>query len=341
LYACITPSTALFSRFTAPPSPASPPVELAQPESVSDGTAFYTQLLSTSPTREVYCFADFVLPTGATPVNPDQALRSVDKRHWRFALDAEHEQLVDASTWTLVPRSEARNVISGKWVFKIKKNADGTIERYKARWVARGFSQKHDIDYTEVFAPVIRYSSVRTLLAIANLHDLDLYGLDVSNAFARSDVDTPLYVSQPTGFVQTGPSGEPLVCKLNKGLYGTKQAARLWHLKLRSTLLDDGWAQFDADPGIYHRNHSRFGHQYLGVYVDDMAHACQSPEAQAALLAHCNAHFPTTSQGILTWMLGMEIKRDRANRTLSINQTQSILTLLDLDSRRTAKYTPS
>ena len=330
-YATIAPATALFSYFSCPPTPHSPvPLTLSHASTLP--FAYYSTLLQFSSTHEAYCFANVVLPTGATPRTHDQALASVDRRHWRFALDSEYEQLVDAQTWELVPRSEAPNVISGKWVFKIKKNSDGSIDRYKARWVARGFSQKHDIDYTEIFAPVIRYSSVRLLLSLANIHDLDLYGCDVSNAFARSDVDQALYVRQPTGFEKNSPSGVPLVCKLIKGLYGTKQAARLWHRKLRSHLIADGWSQFESDPGIYFRRHPIYGRQYLGVYVDDLVHACSSPQAQHAFLEFCNSHFPTTSQGPLTWILGMEVKRDRKNKILSINQTQAISEFLETNN---------
>ena len=297
--------------------------------------------LAESPHSEIFCFLDFILPSGDTPVRIDEALRSVDRKHWRFALDSEYDQLVDAKTWILVPRSEAKNVISGKWVFKIKKNSDGTIDRYKARWCARGFSQKHDIDYTEIFAPVVRYSSVRTLLALANAQDLNIYGLDVSNAFARADVDEELFVQMPHGYSQTDADGKPLVCKLCKGLYGTKQAARLWHQTLRGKLLDDGWCQFEADPCIYMRNTPKFGVEYIGVYVDDIIHITAGSTGHVAFHKYCESHFPTTTQGELKWILGMEIKRDRNTRTLTLNQTQAIITFLDSCNMRDVKPLPT
>ena len=224
--------------------------------------AFLSHILQHSPSRLAYCFVD-ILPSGDTPLKLNQALASVDRKHWKFALDSEYDQLVDAKTWELVPRSEARNVISGKWVFKIKKNKDGSIDRYKARWVARGFSQKHDIDYTEVFAPVIRYSSVRLLLNLANAQNLDCYGLDISNAFARADVDEKLFVEMPHGYTKTDSSGHPMVCRLCKGLYGTKQAARLWHQTFRSRLLENAlWlAPVSVRLIMYlHAPHTNFRH---------------------------------------------------------------------------------
>ena len=296
----------------------------------------FHSILSNGKSDEAYAYLD-ILPTGDTPKNITQALASVDRKHWKFALDSEYDQLVDANTWKLVPRNQARNVISGKWIFKIKKNQDGTIDRYKARWVARGFSQKRDIDYTEIFAPVVRYSSVRLLLSLANALDLNLYGLDVSNAFARSVVDEELYVSMPTGYQQTDSSGTPLVCKLCKGLYGTKQAARLWQQTLRKHLLDDGWCQFESDSCIYLRETAKFGTEYVGIYVDDIIHIARSDTAHSALHKYCNQFFPTTTQGELTWILGMEVKRDRSTRTLSLNQKQGIVTFLESCGMRNSK----
>ena len=232
------------------------------------------------------------LKSGDTPRTITEALASVDKKHWKFALDLEFDQLVDAGTWELVPASDAQNIISGKWVFKIKKNSDGTIDRYKARWVARGFSQKRDIDYTEIFAPVVRYSSVRLLLSLANAQDSNVYGLDVSNAFARADVDENLFVRMPTGYGKTDENGEQLVCKLCKGLYGTKQAARLWQKTIRKHLLDDGWRQFESDPCIYIRTSEKFGIEYIGIYVDDIIHVAPTLRAHTAFHKYCERFFP-------------------------------------------------
>ena len=265
-----------------------------------------------------------IIKSGLTPDSRTQALHSADRRHWRFAMDAEHDQLWSADTWELVPRTSARNVITGKWVLKIKRDKDGKIDRYKARWVARGFSQRHGVDFNEVFAPVVRYSSLRKLLSIANRKNMEAYGLDVSNAFARAEVDEDLYVEQPHGYEQTGPNGEPLVCKLKKGLYGTKQAARLWHHTFRKHLLDDGWVPYECDPCIFSRNTSKYGLEFLGIYVDDCVHLCKSLTAHKSLEKYMNLKFPTTSQEPLNWILNCRVTRDRTNKTLWLDQHQSI-----------------
>ena len=270
-----SPTNFQYDHLTPPTEPSLAP-ENCYP-AATDASA--SKFITGASSNVAYCFATIVLPSGSTPHTYRQALASVDARHWRFATEAEHSQLEDALTWDLVSRTEAQNVISGKWVFKIKKKADGSIERWKARWVARGFSQKHGIDFTEIFAPTIRYSSLRLLLSLANSLDLHLYGLDVSNAFARADVDESLFVEQPHGFVKLDDFGKPYVCKLKKGLYGTKQAARLWNQKFRRFLLSQGWRQHESDPCTYQRTSAKYGTEFLGVYVDDICHACPSKAA--------------------------------------------------------------
>jgi hypothetical protein len=293
--------------------------------------------------QAAHAYTQAILPAGSTPDGRPQALYSADRRHWRFAMDAEHDQLEGADTWDLVPRSEAKNIITGKWVLKIKKDSSGNITRYKARWVARGFSQRHGIDYSEIFAPVVRYSSIRLLLSIANRKNLDLYGLDVSNAFARAIVDEDIFVEQPHGFVQFGMNKTPLVCKLKKGLYGTKQAARLWHQTYRRHLLADGWVPYESDSCIFSRNTKQFGLEYIGIYVDDAIHLCENKAAHTAFNAYCNTAFPTESQGELHWILNCRVTRDRKNRTLWLDQSQSVRDFLnkwDLKTPSTPRSNP-
>jgi hypothetical protein len=157
---------------------------------------------------------------------------------------------------------------------------------------------------------------------------LECFQLDVDNAFARADMDQPCYVQPPTGFESKDPlTGVPHVCRLDKALYGTKQAARLWHQKMRKFLLDNDWSQFESDPGVYIRK-SKHGIQLIGLYVDDIIHACSNSSINNKFHSDCNQVFPTKNQGPLDWILGMEVKRDFKNKILTINQTQKIRDLL-------------
>jgi hypothetical protein len=322
----LTPSstrlaTALSASTSLPPNHATPTPQLSD-EDLAD-------IVRQSPTQTIYAFANLIIPSGATPQTDKEAMRSVDAKHWRYAKDDEYDALVEAKTWHLVKVTDSKNVISGKWVFKIKLNEDGSISRYKARWVARGFSQKEGIDFTEIFAPVVRYSSVRTICSLSNALGLRLFGLDISNAFARAEITEEITVQLPHGYEQSAPDGTPYACRLDKGLYGTKQAARLWNRKMRKFLLANGWRQLESDTCIFLRHTHKFGNEILGLYVDDIIHACETKAAHENLFKQCNTAFPTTTQGELSWVLGWHITRDFSTRTLCIDQTRHILAFLE------------
>jgi len=131
-------------------------------------------------------------------------------------MEAEYDSLMKNGVFKLVKLPNGRDVLDNKWVFKIKHNSDGSIQQYKARLVARGFSQQPDVDFTETYSPVTRLISVRAILSIANQLDMGIHQMDVQTAVLNQDQD--IYMKQPTGFVQKGK--EYLVCKLENGLYG-------------------------------------------------------------------------------------------------------------------------
>ena len=119
-------------------------------------------------------------------------------------------------------------------MFKLKRKADGSIDRYKARLVAKGYSQMPGLEYSEVFSPTAKWAALRAILALAALKDLELYSLDISTAFLNGEMDCDVYMHQPEGFEDHFGSG--YVLKLIKSLYGLKQADRQWHKKLDSVL---------------------------------------------------------------------------------------------------------
>jgi histone deacetylase 1/2 len=139
-------------------------------------------------------------------------------------MQEEYAALQRNRTWTLVPRPPRANVISGKWVFRHKTHSDGTLERYKARWVVRGFRQRAGVDFTETFAPVVKPGTIRTVLQLAVSRGWPVHQMDVSNAFLHGYLTGQVYCEQPTGFVDASHPGH--VCLLSRSLYGLKQAPR-------------------------------------------------------------------------------------------------------------------
>jgi hypothetical protein len=184
---------------------------------------------------------------------------------WHRAMEEEYDALVANNTWELVSRPVGSNVVTGKWIFKHKFNSDGTLERYKARWVLRGFTQRPGIDYHETFSPVVKPSPVRTVLSLAFSRSWLIHQLDVKNMFLHDTLSETVYCSQPTGFVD--PTQPDRVCRLNKSLYGLKQAPRAWYSRFTTYLLSLGFVEAKSDTSlfVFRRGADTV---YLLLYVD-------------------------------------------------------------------------
>jgi hypothetical protein len=148
----------------------------------------------------------------------------------------------------VVPRPQGKSVVTSKWIYKIKHATDGSVEKFKARFVARGFSQKEGIDYYEIFAPVARYTSIKIIISLASVFYWKLHQMDVKNAFLNGEVEQEVYIEQPGGFVIHGK--ESHVCKLKKALYGLKQASRAWYGRIDSFLQSLGFSKSIAHPNL-------------------------------------------------------------------------------------------
>ena len=134
-------------------------------------------------TEEEFYAADALTANINEPNNISEAWKGEHSVYWKEATDCEYDSLLSNDTWDLVPLSKGKNAVGSRWVFKLKRNSDGSIERYKARLVAQGYSQSEGVDYQEVFSPVVRYSTIRSLLAVANIYDWEIHQMDVKTAF--------------------------------------------------------------------------------------------------------------------------------------------------------------
>ena len=251
------------------------------------------------------------------PLTYKEAMSRPDRARWQQAMNEEIKSLLLNKTWTEVTdRSRLqKKPITAKWVFKIKRKADGTVERYKARLVARGYTQQKGIDFRETFAPVARMASIRTLLAIACKYDMNLTHLDVDTAFLNGTIDEELYMELPEGVM--GRRGH--IVQLLKGLYGLKQASRQWYKALHKALREIGFVKSDADPCIYVL---KKGDKtvMLGVYVDDFVIADNDVNLREEVKKQLSNKFKLKDLGDLKWCLGLRIVRDRKMKTLTIDQ---------------------
>jgi hypothetical protein len=164
-------------------------------------------------------------------------------------MDLEIQALRRNGTCQLVPPRPGINFIDSKWIFKVKKHADGSIERYKARLVAKGFKQRYGLDYEDTFSPVIKPTTIRLLLSLAVTRGWNLHQLDVQNAFLHGVLEEEVYMRQPPGFVD--PDRPQHLCRLVKALYGLKQAPRAWHARLGAALHAHGFVPSTADTSLF------------------------------------------------------------------------------------------
>jgi len=180
------------------------------------------------------------------PANYEEASKS---DAWRAAMHEEIESIYKNHTWDLVELSEGKTPIGCKWLYKPKINADGSIEKFKATLVAKGYSQQEGIDFDGTFAPVAKLNTIKMLISLATKHKWQLHQLDVKSAFLNGELKEEIYLVQPPGFVKKGQ--EHLVCKLNKALYGLKQAPRSWYEKIDSFFIQHGFRRSLNDPNLY------------------------------------------------------------------------------------------
>ena len=206
------------------------------------------------------------------PMTVKEALTGPDEAQWVDAMEKEMKSLHANNVWDLVELPKDCKAIGSKWVFKLKTGADGLVERHKARLVAQGFSQKFGADYDETFCPVVRFESVRTVIALAVQNGLKLHQMDVTTAFLNGELEEEVYMKQPEGFVDK--DRDHLVCRLKRSIYGLKQSPRCWNSALDAQLKKMGFVQTTSDPCLYT---STEGETFIiAVYVDDILLAGKS-----------------------------------------------------------------
>jgi hypothetical protein len=201
-------------------------------------------------------------------------------------------------------------------VFKIKHGVDGEVERYKARLVARGFTQTFGVDYNETFALVAKFVSIRCIPTLAAIEDMEIHQMDVKITFFNGDLQEEIYMEQLEGFTQ---EGEHLVCKLHKSLYELKQSPRAWNQKLNVFLKSIEFVRSDADFNVYIAQ-VRDVKFFIVVYVDDLILVCNNKDKLLEVKEELYQKFEMKDLEDLHFFLGMEVERDCAQCLLYINQ---------------------
>ena len=261
------------------------------------------------------------LLSGEEPLSYTEA---ASEEVWMRAMREEMLSIDTDDTWELeIPPPNCRP-IGLKWIFKLKKNLQGKVIKHKARLVIKGYSQRKGIDCEEVYAPVVRFETIRLLIALAALKGRQIHHLDVKSAFLNGEINEVIHVKQPEGFLVKGKEG--YVLRLKKALYGLKQAPRAWYFKLHSCLISLGFVKSKHEPSLYLKQ-SDSNIVIVGVYVDDLIVSGSSSAGIGNFKGEMTQKFDTSDLGFLSSYLGIEVKQGK--KFIFLSQTSYAQKLIE------------
>ena len=272
-------------------------------------------------TEQLEIADDLLLLSVEEPSNFEEASQEIE---WKKAMESELESIEKNKTWVLTELPPGHRAIGLKWVYKIKRDANGVITKYKTRLVAKGYVQKQGIDFEEAFAPVTRLETVRLLLALAARNGWVVHHLDVKSAFLNGDIQEEVYVKQPQGYEKK--NEEYKVYKLLKALYGLRQAPRAWYARLKKFLEELGFVKCPYEHAVYTK---REGDESLivGVYVDDLLVTGTNVANIIEFKEQMRSEFDMSDLGKLAYYLGIEVEQRKG--CIELKQTAYAKKLLE------------
>ncbi|CAI7904672.1 unnamed protein product [Closterium sp. NIES-54] len=264
-------------------------------------------------------------PDIPTPRSYAEAIAGEYSFQWQTAMDAEMASWKSTGTYVDEVPPPGANIVSGMWIFSVKR-PPGSPPVFKARYVARGFSQREGVDFFQTFSPTPKMTTLRVILHVAAQRDYELHSLDFSTAFLQGSLHEEIWLRRPPGF--TGSFAPGTQWSLRRPVYGLRQAPREWHDTLRTTLAALGFALSTADPSLFLRTDTSLPPFYVLVYVDDLVFATADTEALALVKSELQKRHTCTDLGELRSYLGLQITRDRARRTITLTLSHMVQQVL-------------
>ena len=243
--------------------------------------------------------------------------QALEDPYWNNSMGDEYSAIIKSKTFDLVPRPKNTNIIRSMWLHKHKYDANGCFKKHKSRLVANGKSQEEGVDFTETFSPVVKPASIRTVLHVALANNWPINQYDVQNAFLHGNLEETVYMFQPPGYVDK--SKPDHVCRLNRSIYGLRQAPRAWNQRFVEFITKQGFKQSKSDASlfIYMKNNER---AYLLLYVDDIILTASSSSLRQSVTTALKSEFPITDEGQISSFLGISALFN--DKGLFLNQTR-------------------
>ncbi|CAI7729836.1 unnamed protein product, partial [Closterium sp. NIES-53] len=274
-------------------------------------------------------FASMLLAPEGDPDAPDiptprsyaEAITGHYSSQWQTAIDVKMASWKSTSTYVDAVPPFGANIVDGMWIFMVKRPR-GSPPAFKARYVARGFSQRQRVDYFQTFSPTPKMTSLRVLLHVASQRDYELHSLDFSTAFLQGSLHEEIWLRRPPGFTGSFPAGTQW--SLRRPVYGLRQAPHEWHDTLRTTLATLGFTPSTADLSLFLRTDMSLPLFYVLVYVVDLIFATADTKALALVNSELQKRHTCADLGELHSYLGLHITRDRAWRTITLTQSHMV-----------------
>lgn len=260
----------------------------------------------------------------ASGLSLSEALHGPEKEQWKRAMAEELKSFEDNEAWELVNVPKGASVVKCKWVLKKKYDSENNV-RFRARLVAKGYTQRYGVDYDETYAPVVRHTTLRLLFALSVQLGLDISHLDVTTAFLNGYLDEDIYMQKPEGFPEGVGKGQ--VLKLKKAVYGLKQASRAWYHRVEDCLLKFGYKKSKIEPCLFVKNVNGL-RTYIALYVDDFFVFSNSEEETRNLISELSSHFKLKDLGQVKQCLGMNVCIDKENGVITLDQESYVNQLL-------------
>ncbi|CAI7914612.1 unnamed protein product [Closterium sp. NIES-53] len=307
----------------------------ASPQSVGGECALGTDVLEDRQedfeclAAAVPCFASILLalegdpdaPNIPTPRSSAEAIMGPYSSHWQAAMDAEMASWKSTGIYVDEVPPPGANIVDGMWIFRVKR-PPGSLRAFKARYVARGFSQRQGDDYFQTFSPTLKMTTLWVLLHVVAQRDYELHSLDFSTAFLQGSLHEEIWLRRPPGFTESFPAGAQW--SLRRPVYGLHQAPREWHDTLKTTLAAFGFAPATADPSLFLRTDTSLPPFYVLVYVNDLVFATADTEALTLVKSELQKRHTCTDLGELRSYLGLQITWERARRTITLTQSHMV-----------------
>jgi len=257
------------------------------------------------------------------PNSYKEVLRRKDKEEWTKAIEQELNNMKERNVYVRVNKvPKGTNIVDSRWVFKIKRNSKGEIEKHKARLVARGYTQKYGEDYEETFSPTLKQDSLRVITAIAAENNYKIHQLDIKAAYLYADLKEKLYMKAPEG----DPMYNKGYWKLNKALYGLKQAAREWNNNINETLKNIGFIRLSSEPCLYKKVKNNKIVCIVGIYVDDILITGIEEEIDKTVKL-IKENYVVTDVGQADFIIG--IKMEKTNEGYLLHQKRYVKDILE------------